>query len=583
MSERTTVTYGPELWRKGSRGVLHGSVIPDVAYIENMQVYASGLLGPRPLWKQLPHLGGPLTATNGVIDTEFHGIATHPNEGAGMYRGNSMLLLVTSSNDYKVRGSVRPHIDNWVDIFGGNPLPSLFRTYDDDLPVTQSHPRFDVDKRTEIGDSRIYLAEQSWLLRVHGSGNPIAENHRSNSLPVDHQLWRSTLHHGRMFWYGLVQGFPMPIPNRIYYSDPYAFHTIPSSNFFSVDGEVEGLYSIGTSLFIWTLEGKWFVLQGRGNPADATLFTLGTHKTPMRTNSIAKVGNFLYFIPKDRRGVVRVSADGEFDYESLSHLAPSEFTRGDAATGLYPNQAVGSEHGRFALLAYSRGLGFPLTSFSGLWGFAMYDNYWVNESYFDGIGLAERMDLTMDGPGGVVYLCDSEVSGGTTRVQIYSRDVTLGRPSRHTDLYSARMEAHTHVTTGNVYTADSHGVVRLPRMPARDQQTVRVRNVIMDGRYWAAFNANAPENREYAAPRMACRVRDGAGQTHELVSDGDHLSFYGHLPNTADPDRGAPIRLTFSGDLPFTAWSEVALERIRAFAIERVIVEYEWEAGQPWL
>lgn len=579
------VSFGRSLWAKGTRGILHGIV--DQAFIENMHVYPSGLIGPRPWLKHHGHLYQHLVHTN---DVHYHGIAVVPNyrrsPGSFLsYLLGSQLLLVTSSTTDLTKSTARPWQDAWTTLTQNN---TLFQPYDDNLPITISNPRLDVDKRIDIGGAPggIYLGPV--YLRIGslesppGVWTPEVWEATLTSFSVFRidPLGRGTIHQGRKYWYGTNTASDIPPGegrrNRVYYSNPNAYRTFSSSSqFFDVDGEIEGMYSLGSALYIWTREGRWFMLLGRGNPADATLVSLGVQKIPLRTDSVVVHDGSLMFIPADRTGIVRVTDEG-FDEGSLRHLAPSRFSRGDDATGFYTNQGISAHQWDFVSLGFTHGPGPPVDEFyTGVRAYTKYGEYWVNEEYFNGVGRAERQNMAVDEINGVVYFADSTNLNAQTYVRLYSRDIYLGRPSRSSDRWSDDLEQSIDLFGPGVSATTHGGIIGLPRITTEIYGTMRPVKVAVDARYWKKVTNNV---NDYATPRMLCRVRDSDGNTHTLSSD----TFFwdpAALPDT--DDNGLPFRLHFSGNLPLTRWVEIWLEEIRSIAVETVHVDIDHRSGRP--
>lgn len=569
------ISFDRRTWAQGTRGVLDAGQV-DQAFIRDMHLYPSGLLGPRPWLRHHPHLYLQLT---GLANGNWHGIAVvpnywHPAEGMEAILRGSQLLLLTSDATHRIQATARPQVDPWTVLTVGG---ATMRQYDDNLPEGNMLPRFDVDKRGDTHPGGIYLGPQYLMVRSSSTWVPYHIGYNAGvSLSVFgiDPLGRSTIHQGRMFWYGTTS--PTNLRNRIYFSDAHRYDTFSSSaQFFDVDGEVEGLYSLGSSLYIWTRDGRWFVLQGRGNPADATLIFLGFQKIPLRTDSVVVHDGSLLFIPSDRTGIVRVTGEN-FDEVSLAHLAPSRFSQGDRGGGFATNKGVAATQWDFLALTYANGPGPPTEDwYNGMRSFAKYRNMWVNEDYFNGSGRLERQEIVVDDQNGIVYLADSATHGSDTFVRVYTRDIYLGRPSRDDDRWSDSTENRLILfgpSSGQSMETALGGFLGLPRITTEIYGTMRTVKVAVDGRYWRTIDGL---NDRYGPLRMHVRVRDSDNGVHLLHS-------HQNLDALPSSDiHGRPFRFVFSGALPATRWNDVWIEEVRGIAIEAVHVDVDHRLGRP--
>ncbi len=535
MSKTNRRRFGPDTWVQGTRALIepHATSKP---LIENMRVWSDGLLGPRPLW------------TDPVINI------TDANENiATLIRPAEFVYLDEYYEGYL---SVSP---SYVRFYNrsGTLLAEASATTQTGRHMTA----------TRITDTH-WLVGKMWINLRRDSVSvgtwPIVTVDANAALKTafslfTHTVKGSTVHQGRAFYWGYgSDAVAVPYPsNRVYYSDSVvasgysAYHTFSSATqFFDVDGEVLGCVSVGSNLMIWTREGRWFVMQGSGDPATATFSYLGTGKIPNADRWPLIWDRTVYFVSSDETSLVSINAGGIVEDRELAYLGfrktPAAFYSGSKGTPNDDSPVVP------ALSSLYNSALFPYLNTSarhnrsGVWTEETWD--WTDLD----IDADNEYQVAIDERNGREMLA---VWDSGSDWNIHEREIMNDEPSPSpAGDWSEYSEDYV----------DVPGRVVLPRIFEPDKQ-VRIKKVIIDAVTWESTGTFHP------AATMTVKVNDGKATTTPLTLGpaSDPLS------SVPDTDR-KPIRIVATGaPTSYTSFSDVSLEDIEGIAIETVMVEYE--------
>ncbi len=224
----------------------------------------------------------------------------------------------------------------------------------------------------------------------------------------------SCVHQGRAFYWGEHDDTtPIFLPNRIYYSDAYAYATFSSATqFFDVDGEIQGAVSLGANLLIWTVNGEWFVLQGRGDPANGTLNSLGKGRIPGNLKRPARFDRRGIFLASDITCMASVGEGGGIDDTTLEHIAFSGASKAYEDSGV--NRVAAANSLENAVLQLGDDVNGPTA-------FHLANGAWTEETWADLSWTANAIQARADERNGkeVVALYDG------TDWRVYLRDIMI--------------------------------------------------------------------------------------------------------------------------------------------------------------
>jgi hypothetical protein len=578
---RVTETYGPDLWRQGTRGA-ESAAVSQRAYLENMQVYRTGLLGPRPWMRRQATADLLLTgfASSGAVVDSQRGIWLTKTAPDSSFPAE-LTAMVVITND----ANVRMKINHWTGN-GGEPgwstpsmVPNMLGVANDSymggMPLLSAKHEGPSRDKAIFGRDIVRFSHGAFMPYTF---NAARDTWPATGMPDPPDPTAGRVHQSRGFWWKPFTVSAGPEATYVAYSNPYDYHQAASvAQYLQMDQKVFGVFPTGSTLLVVGLEGSWFSLNGRGNPADATLLNEGRQRRPAHFQGVCEMDGDLYFIAQDRKTPVIVKQGGDLDDESLQHLHLPGFFPGTLETMVFRGLASGITNCVFLPHCnYTNA-----TTRQGLNTLSFVNNVWTTDwytSYASDYAFENNMDCAISPDGDhLVFASIGQIpTTDTVQVRFATRDVYLGRPSKSSDRWSGRFETAAHFDSASDRVSYQGGTVALPRMPARDYEKNRVRNVIVDAVYWKDA-ADA-----YAPVQVWCHVQDGNGNDTSLRSTyPPGGAAVAALPNA----EGGPIRIEFSPDdgLPFTHFSEVRLQGIHSLAIERVIVEYEFDPGSPTL
>lgn len=358
----------------------------------------------------------------------------------------------------------------------------------------------------------------------------------------------STIHQGRAFYWGFESetvNNTLIRSNRIWFSDSYLYTTFSEdTQFIEVDGEVRGCISIGPNLLIWTVQGNWYVLQGRGNPIRATLHSKGRNRIPGVDDQAARFSDIALFNSADYDITAIIDREGNIDSETLSRFGDPEVK----ALGTRRSPAAASPQ-QDALTVPGSVLGEAIHLSRGVW---------VEEGWTLDRSITDRTVLRSHPERNKEFLALPVEDSGSYDFQIYERETLANTPSLYLD------------QTGFQPVETVQGELTTPRIWDPDKD-VRVVQVTIDCRYWATFGSS----NVYDDPAMTVEISDSLTDANNPAVIGPDANMISLL---SAPAVGASVRLVATptgGPLSFASWTEVQIKGIQSFAIEQVMVEYE--------
>jgi hypothetical protein len=530
VSTSQTVKFGAQTWQKGTRGLLSPHAT-DKCRIENMRFYDDGSLGPRPLW----------LADDTEFDVKFGANAkifpARYNYGDGAAPQTEGYFIVEGADwEYYRDGTSTAYAEFTGSLtFAGDEHSSLSQIDDenwllDEYLITLAGPAPATPKTIDVTDVGAAIDTK------FGGGDNI-------------QCRGSVIHQGRAFYYGpMFSGTAYDFSNRFYYSDPYnaAGHGYgvftSAEQFIDVDGVIKGMTSIGANLFIWTEEGEWYMLQGRGDPSLGTLNSLGKGRIPGQNRFATRHDRKAMFLSSDTQTIVTLNEGGGFDEDALSYLG------GDTTAVPYNEDAPGAM--AISSLQNSILQPFYLSTlarhrYNGVWadeawGVTTYGAFVVATSEY-----LEREHLIV------------RVQGASTLWTVYKRQITQDSPNSSGGGAWAE------------YAETENMELDLPRLSDPVRQ-VRVKRIVIDARTWESTGTFWP------SAAMTVKVEDGKGNLNTLVLGPDSQPLSG-----VDDVANSPIRIvaTPTEMLPYTHFSDVQFSAMIGVAIENVSVELEISEG----
>ncbi len=551
MSEKFQVTYGPETWAKGSRG--RGSSFDQEgrAFIENMRVLKDGSLCVRPAWFRWGWHGGAAAfqVLSGYDQTRSH--VFYPTR----YR-SSAVSATTLADGFVVldTGGVKVFDRDTVT----NP-PTVLWSSTSVLGLS----KFGIGHVDHIDRHTAFV--QGKVIRTEGVGaaaGSITDGVTALAtafMPSGeaYSFVGSTIHQGRAFYWGFVHettNNTLIRHNRVWYSDTvvandYSAYTTftADTQFFDVDGEVRGAVSIGPNLLIWTVEGNWFILQGRGDPSNATLHTKGRNRIPPLDDQGGRYQEMALFYSADFDTISVVDRDGRIDSATLDRFGAETVANIDVR-----RSPIAPSPEKDAMTIPTYVLGNAVHFSRGTW----VDETWEDLTYY----YSDRSTLRSYAEENLEFLTvaiETSLGSGLWDLHVHQREILANTPSKYAS------------GTGTDPDETVDGAIHLPRIWDPDFD-VRIMQITVDAKYWKTASGDT-----YDANAMTIEVADTTtGGTNHATTIGPDATQISSLPAL----EGGLIRLVATptvGTLEFQSWTEVILKDIRSFAVQQIMVEYE--------
>lgn len=508
MTQYKLITHGPDTWAKGTRGLLNGHAT-DKPRIVDARMYRDGSLGPRPRWT----LGGTVDLSG--VDGGFPGTVR-----VGPVNDTVSRFMAISTGG--------------VEAYDETGAPTVSGTVPGANDWGIAGPWNEIDTNTYLV-GHILIEVGSGAITTQSVANTLYTTFASgiflNRPPLAvKQSGYSMVHQGRAFYWGLDL---VANTNRLYYSDPYDYITFSedglggTTQFFDVDGEVGGCISINSNLFIWTTSGEWFVLQGRGNPANGTLNSIGPGRIP--SNWPARIDNGAVFLASDLTTIVNIGSGGQMDDISLAYLGDRKVPTFEPVIRTTTDSIVNS-----ILVPTTQDT--VRSNHNGVWTEEdlPFTISTVNSELIANEGAA--LELFIENPSGSDF-------------DVYYRESMLDAPQ-----------------AGSAFESPVSKLT-LPRVVVPGAQ-LRIRRVVVDVR---TYDTTDP------APTLSVEVRDGDNNTLPMITGPGDTPFAGIL------DEEATYEIVATMDPPnFTHFSDIEID-FTGLVIERVYVEMELNGDEPVL
>lgn len=492
------IDFGPDVWAAGTRGQVsgHATSKPELT---NVRLYPSGRLGPRHPWSFHSFTHGAALPE----DTAFHrvrydlGFTGHSNPGVLVIDGGNpkffLLDQLLAEATCVLPVPTLPHGHSFSSAGDTTYLANEW-LFDMRYQVTLPRQFAVVDTKTALSAR---FGVNLDVVRVRGS----------------------SIHDGRSFFFGSVfTGVNSTTFNRIWYSDPLEYGTFSSAaQYFDIDGTAAGLVSVGSNLYIWNTEGDWFVLQGRGNPANGTLSKLGRGRIPPVGRVPTLLDNNGLFLDSSAVTVSSVTSGGTVEDRNFAFLGDA-FQSGVAEDDM-PVSAEADSRRNTALIGVS------------------HDR---TRSLYNGVWTTDKINTTATMPRHLQHVSfpDQNVELLFQYTGAANSWLAWDRPTETYDVPGSGLES-------------VQGKVTLPRLVHEDKH-VRVREVVVDYYRPAGAEASAVTvTMDDAQGNTAAAVNTNMGQT-----TGDHQ-----------------VSSSFS-PLALTPHADIVLE-FRGLSIERVRVVYD--------
>jgi hypothetical protein len=553
---RQQKSFGPELWAQGSRGV--ESALGGGAYIENMQTYRSGLLGPRPKWKKLWTLAN---TSSGFPSRTWAWSGKGLEDSDGATPVPSDVIALTGTLGLTAVNSAGTAV--WSHGSDAYTAPRGFARLGP-YELSLGH-KYYVLSTTDTSASRPHTPTRT-------ASTVASEYGYSDWIFGGAVVWANRA------WYWGRDYTELASAGRMHYSDDHAWMTFSGTGtqYFDIDGDIEGATVIGKDLYVWTVDGKYWRFSTNGGPIEGLTITQAFEgRVPSGHGYQVLVDDVAFFLshPGPQSTVVAQTSKGQDD-EALRKLYSGN---GDEYGAVTAQLTTGSSISNHIYIPY-RGA----DDNSPLQGFVYYNGVWWNDTSLDFttddppaspvlpgttstiVGLGS--DLDNYGNMWMVHYHDESQTSPDPHIYTlyaYTRDVCLERPSHVNDTWSTDTEE---MYIDSVLTdLDVSGTVKMPRLAgANVNEYVRINAITIDAAYWK----DATDT--YPTVRIVVKVRDQEGNLSTVTTD---LSA-GGLADAA----GGPLRINgYTPGLPFTPWCEIELTDIDSLALEFVHVDFEVE------
>lgn len=519
MSETKTVSFGPETWKKGTRGS-ETRWVSERPVISNMRWSSKLRLYPRSRWR------------TGIVTTD----TTLNSNMAGPINTDAEYAVLMDNYAYKWDAPTSL-TDHTLTVMSGSSL------------ITNS-ARWSRPQRTGANsfEKLGYQLEVSSSGVVSTSTDNIFDDIQT-ATGTSYVVVGTTVHQGRLFVCGYRnQSGVRTFTNRIWYSDPYDYMvmTDPAEQFFDVDGNVEGMVSFGANLLIWNDAGEWFMLQGRGDPAVATLSKAGKGRIPVSHYTISEVDGGFIFPSADHGALVLLNGGGSTDDKSLSRFSYTTANQGFQSFEDYLYAPPAASPVLDVVSGPIRGDSSHLVLQHGVW----------SEDTYDTFTMVKGSHLFFDENTGREVLVQPADLPGFAAWTLYSRNLLDGACDSDSD-------------TGLAETDEVAGYIETPIIAVPDK-VVRCKRVYID----AISLGTAIDGNDPPAPSLTVsQLGEGGAAAMTLGPGNTPLT-------TRMPANDTPTRFMATGGPNIHERGfNIALSNIRGMAIERVTVEIEVSNG----
>ena len=336
-----------------------------------------------------------------------------------------------------------------------------------------------------------------------------------------------------------------------------------------------GVWVVRDSLLVAISDGGWWVFTG--TPARGTKRFIGTYPIPAHGAVGTILNNAVYFLAPFGRQVMVATPSG-VDTTSLSHVRP--FNESIPWDVFHDYRGLSSQQEQSVHLTTLRNNAdqwfAAVEVINNNWTYTMYGKLRADAAAGN---LGVLRDCAVVGQGtAYAFLMDDPDTGLSPllKMQLYTRDIVLNRPSRSTDEWSDSKE----VAAGATSTIAAKGMVKLAPFSPEGEE-VRVRQVTVDYQYWS------DDDSVYEDPDMRCILLNGDNtltETIDTFAGGDLITLQS-LGKGVDEAIGTPARHIFRfpvEDQQFRVTQQIQIDDILSISIDRILVDYEIRPDNHW-
>lgn len=599
--EKDVVTYNN--WKAGPWHSLGPEYGPEEGFnydCVNMQVYDNGSIGPRPCLKTIGIESDLDYGIHVEANQYFQGIwvyqATDYNMGPfGVGADDKLRVGVIeqgSNNDFR----------NWSETSGGYsnlsttdlstfrevPKPNRYadaawnHATDGSATLISSVPmnRLGADKITIGGDGYMHNLDdtsadgyQAITAGTAGSSNEYPPEWDPSVLFT----WRD-----RYWSWGDYRLSGTKNLNRIHYSDVGDISTWTALGYIDVGGDSElpviGVWPVFNSLLICMADNRWYRYTFADNPDFGELRYIGTKIIPDHFVTAAITGNAIVYITRQSGVVVGNEEgvdDGSFGYVKV----PSE---GEDNQPVFFMRGLTSHAYNAICLPYkvmSVSASAPNNVYKGDRSLELVNGVWTNHLYFgpgdDSVlnpAIVDCVSLGNDHFG--FYALDdwNTGTGDSTIINVlYTRPVTLNRPSNSADSFSSNTEVASHTND----TDDRfEGTVWLSTYRPPEKTEAAIEKIIIDFDFWNSTGFTTPA----FAVKADC-VHQGDEISTISVGSLDASELASTSGTVYKPKRGRVV--IRPARMPLSSQIDVSITGIKSVAFKEVSVVYAIERQTP--
>ena len=561
----------------------------------NMQVYENGSLGPRPCLKEIGMVGDIL---NREANQKFVGGIWYQATDYGMGplgvgtddKARFHAIESTASDPYYWDETAHAQ-----GVMGGSDLGwGTFRVLD--KPARYSDAAWDASSEIlisampfqRLGHDKVIVGGDGYLKGLDDTG---ADGFQAITASADGsltdneypQLWDpAALFAWRdRFWswgdYGPGSGTYNG--NRIHYSAIGAIETWGATDYIDVGADSElpviGVWPVFDNLLIAMADSRWYRYTFADNPDFGEIRYIGTKVIPDFMVTAATTGSAIIYITR-QSGVV-VASKENIDDQSFNYVGvPKD---GDDVQDVYFMRGNTSHAHNAISLPYkvkTVSATTPDNVYKGDRSLELVNGVWTHHLYFgpgdDSVLNPAIIDVIPLGNDHFGYYTIDEYNTATgVKDCLYTRPVTLNRPSNSNDTFTSNSEVATHTNdTDNRF----EGVVWLATYRPQDKATAAIEKVIIDFDYWNSSGFTAP-----AFTVKANCVHDGDELNTITVGSLDESELNDTAGTVYIPKRGRVVLRP--ARMPLCSQINVFIDGIQSVAFNEISVEYAVESQTP--
>lgn len=538
----------------------------------NMQVYKNGSLGPRPCLKEI-------TASNWDVanPAEFTGaILAHENYTyalTGSATDDKFLYVFGSGDTTQDRlkisdGSHGTHALTGTDGFSKQSKPTRYAAAPESL-IGTLHSE-------EIANTSVILAGDGVITSFDGGSPAITAYTASadgtltdNEYPQNwdpHTLfsWRD-----RFWCWGDASN-----ANRIHYSEIGESFDWEALSYIDIGADsnkpIIGVWPVLDSLLIAMKDLRWYRFMFTDSPDFGEIRYIGTKRIPDFNVQPASPGESLVYLTRES-GVVVVVGD-EIDDMTLDYVRVP--TDGEDDQPIYFLRGLEAQEQNSVSLPYqvdtvSASPGNNV--YKGDRSLDLVNGVWVQSLYW-GPASSDQNPSVVDafrlGTSHFGYLALPDYNSGTY-TRVYSRPVTLNRPSNSNDAWASNTEVAEHSDDSD---DRFEGRVWLSTYRAPEKSLAAIEKVIIDFDYWRGSGWTNP-----AFTVKADYVHNGDDQSTLTVGSLDNAD----LSNSSNYTASSARVVIRPARMPLASQVDISITGIKSVALNEVTVVYAVEGQTP--